>query len=513
MSLFRRQPLLFALAVCLGLVGTHAQTFKHTGSSWCSKHGHYQGTECPKCAAEKGGGNAGSAPPPPPDPRVIALQNAIPRYEALVRLISDDNILDKQAWLSLPHRSEDEFFAAANNLHQVLLDIADANRYSAAVLQEELTSLNQVIATYPERIDKLRADLPSKTSERDAINESLQKTELLLEIHHRAANQLNARAAAYRQDVQRDWQEVQDWLTVLLPPSLVAQVSPKPYESIVEPMVGTLPERTREAEPIALPQPIALHPSHNAFRLPVQPAPLSGTAEDAVAQLEADRAALMNAQSNNGGWVLRNEVGTKRPLAASLMREEDEVRQQVDALAAEIKETAARKKDAVWNLVLAQDAVQAAGESLLYRGAEAWIWENGKTEITNRLKQAVRQRVTAGATAVPYRDLTELEVQDFIAAGKHNVFELGDKILSSGDGLSEVLDEIETLRTRGQGYAEEATRLAAQGSPQEIERFVGGMFQGLDEDAAALVKANLGAMDVPEPWRSISAKYFVSSTP
>ena len=121
----------------------------------------------------------------------------------------------------------------------------------------------------------------------------------------------------------------------------------------------------------------------------------------------------------------------------------------------------------------------------------------------------MKRIVAAESTGVKYRDMTDVEMDAFFSAGKRNIFAFGEKALSSGSGLYSVLNRIQTLRTHGQGYAREAVWLASQGSPQEINAFVDGMFKELDDDCQQLVKVNLGAMNIPEPWKSISAEYFL----
>ena len=100
-------------------------------------------------------------------------------------------------------------------------------------------------------------------------------------------------------------------------------------------------------------------------------------------------------------------------------------------------------------------------------------------------------------------------MRTLVSAGKQSIFGLADTALSSGDGLYEVMNWIVTLQAHGEGYAQEAVRLASLGSPQEIKAFVDGMFKEFDDDTEQLVQANLGAMEIPEPWKSISAKYFM----
>jgi hypothetical protein len=35
------------------------------------------------------------------------------------------------------------------------------------------------------------------------------------------------------------------------------------------------------------------------------------------------------------------------------------------------------------------------------------------------------------------------------------------------------------------------------------------MYAELKDDSVELLKANFGALEIPEPWKSIAAKYFV----
>jgi hypothetical protein len=160
----------------------------------------------------------------------------------------------------------------------------------------------------------------------------------------------------------------------------------------------------------------------------------------------------------------------------------------------------------------ATDNLQAAKASFFYRAADSWIWENAKTEAVNQLKDETRRLVAAKWFGVAYRDMSDHEMKALFDAGKRNIFGLADRVLSSGDALYEVTNRIKTLQTHGQGYIKEAARLAGQGSPREMSEFVDGMFKGLGDDSEKLVKANLDAVSIPEPFKSISAKYFIKKT-
>ena len=476
-----------------------------TGSSWCPKHGHYQGMECPGCAAERRSENK----PLPVDPRVVALQNAIPRYDTLIRSLGAGNLVDQSSWLALPHGTEADFLAAANQLHRTLVTLADGNRRRGEKLREELATLEALRQTYPGQIAKLRTENDSARVESSRLADELADAGQQLELTQRTSRQLEAAAQRYAEVGKRDQETILNWLTVLLPPDLVKTVSPRPYESVAEPLIGAVPVRQQEPEIVEPPKPVALNMTRLAVPPADNPAPLTGTPESAADQLEADGTALRRAMAANGGYDLSTAVSNLQPVVEQLRQERNEARDEQEKLAAEAKTYRAQQRDAAWNLLIARDALQSAQATFLYRAADAWIWENARTEAVNRVKQEVRRAVTAAATGMDYREVTDVEMHEFIRAGRSNIFALGEQVLSAGDGLTEVLNQIQTLRTHGQGYATEAVRLAALGTPQEITAFTDGLFQSLDKDSEQLAKANLGAMEIPEPWKTIAAHHLI----
>lgn len=447
----------------------------------------------------------------PPDPRSIALQNAIPRYNALVRSLSDINILDKQSWLDLPHGTEEEFFGAANQMHKELLNQADAIRFRDGKLREELANLNEIIETYPRLIANLRTNNELMLREHNRLAVALDAAKQQLELTQRATKQLETRAYRYQENVKRDKDTVLSWFTVLLPPGMVKTVSPKPYESIMEPVVGSVLVRSRIPEVPEMPRSIEaalLRPSHYGVRLQINPEPLAGTTENAVAQLERDSDALHAALEANG-WGLINEVDTKRPISAQLEKERINAIDERETLEGDVQKVGGQLKEVTnWALLVSGDELQAAQETFLYRAADAWIWKNAKSEAIRQLKNEVRRLVAAKSMGVKYRDITDVEMRAFVSAGKRNIFGLAEKI-SSGDKLYQVLNRFQTLRTHTLEYVEQSFWVASQGSPREMTEFAGGMKEGIDEDCEQLVKANLGAMKIPEPWQSITAKYFL----
>jgi hypothetical protein len=243
----------------------------------------------------------------------------------------------------------------------------------------------------------------------------------------------------------------------------------------------------------------------------IDPKPLTGTVENAVAQLEADANDLRNARRAYNSAPIA-EVNEKRPIAARLRQERLDVINERNGLKDTIQKADSELKEIkTWSSLLAADALQAAKETLLYQVAEAWIWKKAKSEAVRQVKNEVRRLVASGTMGVKYRNMTDIEVKTFFDAGKRNIFGLGDKALSSnGRGkLDPVLERIRILQTHTQGYTREAVRVAGLGTPREMMDFLAEMSEGIGEDARELVKASLGVLSVPEPARTILAKYLL----
>ncbi len=492
-------------------VGTDA------GAGFCSLHGNYKGSSCPKCSAAASSTSAPDSSAPSPDsttdPRQIALQNALPRYNALVHTLSDKyNLLEEKSWLDLALGTEAEFFDGANQLHKLLINRIDAIRFREGKSREDLAYLNEVIETYPGSIAKLRANNERKRLELDRLISALEYGKQQLELTQRAARQFEIRALHYQEQVKRDKETVLSWFAVLLPPSVVKTVSPIPYESIVEPLVGSVPVRERPREALdwsSSAEPLQLRVSKYGIRFEIDPKPLTGTAEDAVAQLEADATAYGTASSRTPMIdAVLEATNRKRPISARLGEEQRNLKEERLMLEGEITTFEGRLKATAWDLLLAQDTLKSERETFLYRAADAWIWQNAKSAAITGVKNEVRRLVAAKTTGVRYRDVTNMEMRASFSTGYRNIFGLSDRI-DSFSGMAEVLNRFQILRTHTLGYVEESVRVAALGSPREMLEFVRRMEEGIDEDCKELVKSTLGALKISEPWQSIVAEEFL----
>lgn len=508
----------------LAVMLTGAVLILHAPSPATAQSGCFidsNGTRACPVGPDPGGGRDGGereyvepeADETPLDPRPAALQQAIPRYVGVVSAMYEKfNTLDKQLWLGLPLNTEADFFNAANQLHKVLVNQAGRNRLEVDQFREALEKLNYKSTVYPRLIAKNRADIEKLRLERDGQAAALTAGQQQLELAQRTSKQLQARALIYAEEAKESRTAILDHMGVLLPPGMGKEASVSAYGAAPA-WSPSVPERGADAPPIEVAQAVqavaAAVPSHvGIVYIDATPAPLSGAPTEAAAQLEADAAEVSSAIAANSS-DLRGQVEALRPVSAQLDLELQDTSRERDGLDGEIKLAAGQLRQVNRELLVARDELMAASETFLYQAAEGWIWENAKTEAVQQVKDAARRLAAAKWIGVAYRDVGEEEMRALVGAGKQNIFGLADKALSSGDGLYEVVKRIETLQTHGEGYMQEAARLAARGTPQQIAEFAGRVFGELGDDSEELVKANFGAMEIPEPWKSISAKYFV----
>jgi hypothetical protein len=454
-----------------------------------------------------------------PDPGPAALQRAIPRFRTLVHSLYDNydlidtaypyyNLWNKQSWLALPMGTDGEFFQAANQMHKFLVNKIAATQDREGRLREELTELNQVVETYPGLIANLRADIETMRLKRDRLAVALEAPRKELELTQRAGKQLTARAARYEEDARGDKDAIMRFLAVMLPPSMVT-VSIKPYTLALD-WTSSVPERQRPSE---LPEPAraikTFTPAVAFSPAAITPGSLTGTTENAVAQLEADardfRAAMYNKDA------IFDKVEARRAKSKPLEQKRSDAQDERDRLESEISASQGQLNElTTWTLPVAGDELESAKETLFYRAAEAWIWKKARSTTINQVKAEVQRLVAARWFGAKYRDMTDEEVRGFGSTGRGNIFGIGDRVLSSGEPLYKVQNRIQTLLTHDQEYAQEAAWLASRGSLQEIKEFVDGMFKEMDDDCERLVRASLEATKkIPEPWSVIVAKYFL----
>ena len=112
----------------------------------------------------------------------------------------------------------------------------------------------------------------------------------------------------------------------------------------------------------------------------------------------------------------------------------------------------------------------------------------------------------------PFLDIDEAHVLQYYRDRRFNVMNLPDGIEQAA-GLMKVHNSIVTLLTHGEGYALEATTISAHGTESETREFANGIDSGIDADSRSIVKANMGAIDLPEPFASIATNFFTKTNP
>lgn len=438
-----------------------------------------------------------------PDRPQVALQNAFSRYDRLVRLLANDDLVDG-SWFALPRGTDAQFLDTASRLHEFL--VSEATRRGAAreKLLDELARAKDVIESYPRLIGSVRSQNVTLQAERALLDVMLEAAQQKLERVNRATGEIETLTSRYVEEANHDQDTIQQWLTVFLPPSVVDAVSPKPYESLPV-TVGGRPARERAPEAVAVPRSIPRTVTGRPVNL--IPIPLAGTPEDAVAQLETDVVAFRTAIRPIASDLL-NELRSVRPIAAQLRQERTKVMEARDGLRSGIERTRRQWKEiSNWSLLLAEDALQSARESFTYRAADALIWRRAKAETVQALKHEAKRFVAAKTMGV--RDMTDEQVHAFFITGRQNIFGLSDRALTTGHALYPVVNRFQILRTHALESIEEAIRLISEGSPREIDEFIGTMYAQMHEDTRELLKAGWGAARIPEPWKSIFTRYLL----
>jgi hypothetical protein len=438
------------------------------------------------------------------DVRKVAFQRAIQRYNALVRSLPDD---EREPWLDAAGSTEEEFFKTVNQVHRHLVNRAADRRRTSEHLLTELPRLQQIIATYPASTADIRTETNGMGLEYFRLDVALAAERQRLELTQRAATQLEARTFDYEGRIERDKETILDSCAVLLPPGMISGMKPGPYQSLPR-WTGSVLQRERDEtspEPIVITATVPIE-AVKARRVDAVP-PLIGTAEEAVAQLEADAQAA--GAASHDADVVWDAVKPRRAVAAQLDREQQDAMRARAAQRTELKTIRGQLDATKWALLLAGDDLQGVEQSFVYRAAEAWIWQNVKKMAIRQAKVEARGLVAAGTMGVPYRDMTEAEMLAFFNAGNRNIFGISDRALSAKESFYPVVERVRILQTHGLDNVVEAVHLISEGSPREIDEFIDGMFKEMDDDCQQLVKASLGAIHVPEPFETIYARYLL----
>jgi hypothetical protein len=513
----RRNIYLVAVALCLA-VGPVSEGFaQHCNPAWTAAYKCMNGCGCPG-----GGGGGGGGPPPQPagpSPEELAFQRVRPRMIAVIESMSD-YFLDRNSWMAVLPDTPEQFISGADNLHTTLVaqstafqrqvaalrDIIDLGNRAAPVLMQQLPAVQQDIARLTAKLEEARGYVPWYQAQTDNLA--------------KATRQMQAQSARLLAAIKADQQAAVVAFMVLLPPgaapksddSLIVE-PPQQYKSRVpaEPVVE-LYAKGRPVYPVMTPPLLAALPDTTAQPVYAGVPPLAGSLDDRAARLEAD------AQNLRASFELRDQMMAQAQPAQRAYENAgstltDAVFRQ-SSLVGQIFTAAAAAEKARSIQLAASDALYSEEARFFSYAAQSWIWQNTKKFVLDDIKvelkmQAYFKQHTDLARS-PFLDINEPQVLQYYQQRKFNVMNLPDGI-EQAVGLKKLRDSIVTLQTHAQGYALEATNIAVHGTESEAQAFVGGVYQGMDEDSKSIVKTNFGLMNLPEPFASMATRYFTKT--
>jgi hypothetical protein len=490
---------------------------------WTAEYKCMNGCGCP------GGGGAvqpppqqpqQQQPPPGPSPEVLAFQRVRARMIAVIEALSSGPFLDRNSWMAnLPNTSQ-AFMSDADNLHTSLVaqstafqrqvaayrTIIDLGNHAAPALLQQLPAVLQDIARLTAALKEAQAYGPWYQAQIDNLAT--------------ATREMQAQSARLRAAITADQQATVAAFMVLLPPGAAPAsagqiVEPPPQDKLpvpAEPVVDLY----RNGRPIypVLPIPaLAALPDTNAQPVYSGVPGLGGSLDDRAAQLEND------ARNLQASFDLRNQLMAQAQPAQQAYenagsRLGQAVAQQSN-LVGQIFTAAAAADKARGAELAASDAMHTEAGRFVSYAAQAWIWQNAKKFVLDRIKVELKTQAyfkQHSDLARTFLDIGEPQVLQYYQQRKFNVMNLPDGI-EQALGFKKLHDSIVTLQTHAQGYAQEATAIAAHGTESETLAFVGGVYQGIDADSKSIVQANMGLLNLPEPFASMVTKYFTKTDP
>ncbi len=509
-----------AVALCLAVFPVSEGFAQHCNPAWTAAYKCMNG-----CGCAGGGGGAPPQPaapaPPPagPSPEVLAFQRVRPRMIAVIEAMSD-YFLDRNSWMAGLPNTPEQFISDADNLHTMLVaqsiafqrqvaayrDIVDLGNRAAPVLMQQLPAVQQDIARLTAKLKEARGYGPWYQAQTDNLA--------------KATRQMQARSARFLAAIKADQQAAVAAFMVLLPPAAAPKSDdtlivepPQQYKSRVptEPVVE-LYYNGRPLYPVLTTPLLAALPDTTTQPVYAGVPPLTGSLDDRAAYLEDD------ARNVRASFELRNQMMAQAQPAQQAYenagRRLSQAVAQQSNLVGQIFTAAAVADKARSTELAASDALYTEEGRFFSYAAQAWIWENTKKFVLNDIKvelktQAYFKQHTDLARS-PFFDVNEAQVLQYYQQRKFNVMNLPDGI-EQAVGLKKLHDSIVTLQTHAQGYALEATTIAAYGTESETQAFVGGVYQGMDEDSKSIVKTNFGLMNLPEPFAGMATRYFTKT--
>jgi len=519
----RRNIWLGAAALCLGVFPLSEAFGQHCMPYWTAEYKCMNGCGCP------GGGSGPSLPPaaqqpqpPGPSPEELAFQRVRPRMIGVIQAMSNGlPFLDRNSWMADLPNTPEQFINEADRLHTVLVaqsiaferqvaayrTIIDLGNRAAPALMQQVPAAQQDIARLTAKLKEAQGYVPWYQAQVDNLA--------------KATRQMQAQSARLLAAIKADQQAAVAAFMVLLPPGAAPAsdgliVEPPQQDKLPVPSepVVDLYRNGRPLYPV-LPVPaIAAMPDTNAQPVYAGVPGLGGSLDDRAGHLEED------ARNVRASFDLRNQMmGQAQPAQQAYENAGRTLGQaivQQSNLVGQIFTAAANADKARSAELAASDAMHTEAGRFYSYAAQAWIWQNAKKVVLDQIKVELKTQAYfkqhSDLARSPFLDIGEPQILQYYQQRKLNVMNLPDGI-EQAVGLKKLHDSIVTLQTHAQGYAQEATAIAAHGTESETLAFVGGVYRGIDEDSKSIVQANMGLINLPEPFASMATKYFTKTDP
>lgn len=448
--------------------------------------------------------------PPPPDPRALALQDARARYDQLLRAPQNDFLRRVRGWApewaGAPN-DEASFTRRANLVHDWLSGWNTRLGDELALfrlLTEEDREAQKVIPSLEREVSALKrqvheANARAVIAEREA-NRALREEQLIGLAHYNADYMAREDSAL-----------LSKWYAVVLPDSALAvrqsDVNKEPAFKEFE------PPRPVARKPAPPPPP---HPRLEAYQAPVPSPrlegelPLGGPPERDIERLER------RFREVSDTWERRKaQLGTnddwRKPFTKGEKRYNLDVEK--DIVASRLAAAEARLIENENALARYQENIRFQSQRFTHSATRAMIWRQFRKTAIKIVLDDLKKTLPANVVPSPYT-MTSADIATFYEQGKRNIFGLAHHQVTSpiwDSSIVKVQKQTLTLLQHAQGYAEEAARVLATGSPGEIQEHANTLFNGLDRDSEEIVKRSLSGLKVPEPYNTVIRKHFLSA--
>lgn len=504
------------IILCLALFPASDGFAQHCQPYWTAAYKCMMGCGCP--------GSGGPVPQPAaPSPEVLAFQRVRPRMIAVIQAISASlPMFDRDSWMADLPNTQEQFISKADRLHVALVgqstalnrqvaayrDIIDFGTHYTPTLMQEATAAQRDIDRLTSKLKEAQGYLPWYRAQINNLD--------------RATSQIRAQSARYLARIGADQKTVVAAFAVLLPAGaaisddnlIVEPPQQRKTREPNEPVFALRQSNGRSLYPNLPPPLLREMPDTNAQPAYAEVPKLGGSLDDRAAHLEEDARNARSSFEQRNEWMARAQPARQAYKDAGDRLSGLVVEQ--NKLVNQIFEAAGLADKARSAEIAAVDAMHTEEARFLAYAAQSWIWANTKKVVLENIKAELKmqdyfKRHTDIAHS-PFLDIDEAHVLQYYRDRRFNVMNLPDGIEQAA-GLRKLHNSIVTLLTHGEGYALEATTIAARGTESEAREFVSGVYAGMDADSKSIVKANMGAIDLPEPFASIATNYFTKTDP